>query len=196
MNPDQFRTNLNLLPSGYRRRVLVRTALVLWSCVGVAALSAAGLAVWHADRELKVVRNELSRHERMYAPSQLMAYELGTMRERLVELDSEETAAAELEDDRPTLALLGMIGRASEACGGKLHVRECQLGDRPAERGTTSAEGQLLTLRGAALDLLCIAQFHGILRDSRMFSRVELRPTTNEQIGEVTGHAFHIECAF
>jgi hypothetical protein len=196
MPENQLRTNLNLLPAAYRRRVLVRKGLTLWACIAVAGTSVASLAVWRAERAMASVQDELSRFERVYAPTRMMARELEAMRKRLVALDSEEEAADGLEDDRPTLALLGLISQAAASCDGRLYVRECRLDRRAADQNTGRPQGQVLTIRGAGLEVLDITKFHGLLSDFRMFDGVEIRPITNEQIGTHAGHAFHIECRY
>jgi hypothetical protein len=195
--PDaDFRSNLNLLPAAYRRRVLVRAGLTLWASVAAVGLSLAGVVLWYAERALASVEEELSRFERVYAPTQMMAGELESMRKRLVTLDSEEKAAADLEDDRPTLALLGIISHAARECDGRLHVRDCHLQRETSDGTGNQTERQLLTLRGAALEVLDVTKFLGLLSDSGMFAGVDSKPITNEQIGSQTGHSFHIECAF
>jgi hypothetical protein len=196
MSDPELRTNLNLLPAAYRRRVLVRSGVTLWASVAAVGLSVTSFFVWRAERALGFVQEELSRFERVYAPTQMMAGELGSMRQRLVQLESEEKSAAELEDDRPTLALLGIISEAARTCNGRLHVRMCQLQRTQADRSASVTEGQLLTIRGAALEVLDVTRFLGLLSDSGMFTRVDSKPITNEQIGSQTGHSFHIECAF
>lgn len=196
MIDEELRTNLNLLPSADRRRVLVRTGITLWGCVASVVLSVASLIVWRAERALGSVQEELSRVQRVHAPTQMMAGELETMRQTVIDLQSEEASAGELEDSRPTLALLGIISQAARACDGQLQVRECLLQRRGADRGRVAAEQYVLSIRGAALDVRYITRFHAALSDSSMFSRLEIPTITNEQIGNMTGHVFQIECAF
>jgi hypothetical protein len=188
----EFRTNLNLLSSRHRRWVLVRTGLTLWACIWVGGFIVAGVAVWRADHSSAAVRNELARYQRLYAPIQVMARELRAMRERLVEVQSEEDAAGDLEDDRPALALLGIISEAARQCDERLQVRECRLERRSADAGGA----QVLTIKGAALELLSVTKFHATLLDAGMFERVELKPTTSEEIGGQNGFVFHVECAY
>lgn len=193
------RTNLNLLPARYRRWVLIRAGITAWAGVWLVGIVAGCLLVWQADGELKSVREELSRFQRMNAPPLVMQREVHQMQQRLTQVQAEERAAAHLEDDRPALSLLGVLSKATRSCSDRLQVRECLLEPRRPERGAAAGEGgegQVLSVKGTTLDLLCVYRLHGELRDAGMFDRVELRPTKSQMLGDVTGYEFQVECFY
>ena len=190
------RTNLNLLPARYRRWVLIRAGITAWAGVWLIGIVAGCVLVWRADIELKSVQDELSRFERMNAPPLVMQREVHEMRRRLAQVEAEERAAVHLEDDRPALSLLGVVSRATRRVRERLQVRECVLQPRNSGRGAAAEEEHVVSVKGAALDLLCVYQMHGELRDAGMFGRVELVSTNSQPLGDVHGYEFHMDCYY
>ncbi len=190
------RTNLNLLPAQYRRWALFRAALTVWAGVWLIGILAACVVGWQIRSSRAGVHEEVSRLERMHAPMQALEAEMEGIGKRLAEVQVEERAAAGLEIDRPPLALLGIVSRAALACDERLHVRECSLRRKAPASGAAPSDAYVFGIKGAALDLLCVTKFHGVLRTAGMFDRVELRPTTSERIGDLDGYVFEVQCFF
>lgn len=190
------RTHLNLMPARYRRWALVRAAVTAWAGVWLLGLAVTFCIWWQLTSGWGDVHKEASQLERRYAPTLALKREIQAMRQRLAGVRTEEEAAAGLESDHPGITLLGLISRASKACNQRLHVRECVLERTTSAREAATGASQILTVKGAALDLLCVTRFHALLRDAALFQRVELRPTTSERIGDLDAYAFHVECLY
>ncbi len=184
-----MKANLNLLPQAYRQRIMLRTRLVQWAAVWVVLLTAGAAVGWLDYMEYQSVDDELAKFERMYAPAELLKVELEHMRKQLARIDRQEQVAAELDNRRPVLTLLGAISEASRKCNGQLQVKELRL--------SRAQDGHTLTLRAETLDMLYRGQFIGSLQKSRIFADVRIGEKTKPiRIGDLAGYSFEAICQY
>jgi hypothetical protein len=195
-----MKTYINLLPRDYRRRAMLRIRVCQWLAIGCIVAIGSITYGWSGYREHLAAQEELDRVEWAYQPTLALIDELTVMRARAATLAEQEKTAEVLEDPRPTLSLLGVVGDAAEKCGGRLQVREFQLG-RASESGfgsdlNRSRASHVLMIRGAALDMPVVNQFVLALRASGIFTQaditgdIETTTTDDQQL-----FIYHVECA-
>jgi Tfp pilus assembly protein PilN len=200
-----MRTHINLIPWKVRRAQVVRRRLLQWAVVWAAAAGATvGIGVAKANRNA-AVRQTLDALEAEYAPIAALRQEIRTCRQSLEAWNRREAAAAQLEDTRPALTLLGMVGRSARQCEGRLRVD--QLTVRPREESLVAEKksaakqpntspSTLVTIKGVALDNPAVSRFVAALRQTQAFDRVELKSSAEQSTGDLKTWSYLVECGY
>ncbi len=200
-----MKTHLNLIPWKVRQAQVVRRRLMQWAVVWAAAAGAmAGIGVAKANQSA-AVRQTLDALEAEYAPVAALRQEIRTCRQSLEAWSRREAAAAQLEDTRPALTLLGMVGRSARQCEGRLRVD--QLTVRPREQSPGAEKksagkhpnagvSTLVTIKGVALDNPSVSRFVAALRQTQAFDRVELKSSAEQPAGDLKTCSYLVECSY
>ncbi len=195
-----MRTMINLLPASLRRQQIVRKRLVQWASI-VCIVSTIGWGWhWYELGEAIALSKQLESLEREYGPSKTMLKELVTMREKLNELQQQESVARELEFQRNALALLGLVSETAQSGKGRLRVTSLELigfqsmGEKVNDTSERGPDG--LIVRGISLDNPSVAEMLDGLQDSGMFSRVELLVLKEHTDGDVSLRDYEVRCEF
>jgi hypothetical protein len=193
-----MKTHLNLLPLEVQRWQIVRLRLgpwcVIWSAVALLWVTLAALD-WQesqaASRKLKAIEEQL-------APTRTLAETNRQLAAQIEALEKRESVALTLSNERPSLALLGMIARASQAAAGRVYVQQLQWNEAPPALGdaTSVAPRAGLRLEGVGADNLSIARFAAALRDTDVFSQVSVHASNAAGEADESGRSYAIECAF
>jgi hypothetical protein len=196
-----MRTMINLLPVSLRRQQFVQKRLIQWCSIAGAMLAAGWMWHLYEGRESVVLSHQLESLEREHAPSKLMLGQLMKMRNQLDELHQQELVAQELEHQRNTLTLLGVISQTAKATEGRLRVTKLELTEfqtvrapRPANENGPAPAIDLL-IGGVAMDSSSVAEFLDGLQDSGIFSHVELS-VKERQDGDLALRDYEMKCAF
>ncbi len=189
---------VNLLPVSYRRQQIVRRRAVQW-CSVVAAVLVFG-AAWHwwELREHRQLAEQLEMMSREHAPTQTMLKQVVEMRKQLEELDQQEKVAAELEQQRNALKLIGVVSQSAEMTKGRLRVTKLELTDFQ-RIGATGGQGGVasgLLLSGVSLDNPSVAELLTGLKKSGLFSRVELSTIKERENTTTALRDYEVRCEF
>jgi hypothetical protein len=192
---------INLLPNLYRRQQVVRRRTKQWA-VAICMILATGW-LFHL-REVSEQRDRAQRLEvleREHLPTQTLLKQLVDMRQKLVDLQKQEVIANELEHQRNALALLGVVSKAAEGTGGRLHVTNMELKNFQSPHtaaGAGGATGQpgKLQLTGVSLDSPAVFELLDGLQNSGMFSRVVLNVLTEREGRELALRDYEVSCEF
>ena len=105
-------------------------------------------------------------------------------------------------DERPVLAVVGLVSRAAQSCRGGVLVErlEFQRDDRSVSQGRAAHQAAggagLLLLTGVGRSNVAVAQLAAALRDAGVFDRVEVKSTAAEKRTHGDFQSYTIECGF
>jgi Tfp pilus assembly protein PilN len=196
-----MKTMINILPPTYRRQQVARKRAIQWCSVVCAVLMSGWAWHWCEQREAIVLSQQLESLEREQAPTQTMLKQLVVMRQKLDDLQQQETVAQELEYQRNALTLLGVVSDTARATKGRLRVTKLELTDfqntrRAAAAPAGSAPGSGLVLAGVSLDNPAVAELLDGLQDSGIFSRVELLTLKERENSAESLRDYEVRCEF
>lgn len=196
-----MRTAINLLPTSFRRKQLLRRRAIQWSTVACIAIAIGWSWHWFERREQVALQQQLETLEREYAPTKVMMSELVKMRQQLDDLQQQESVARELEYQRNPLTLLGVLSKTARAANGRVRVTKVDLtGFQNMQRKDPDAvrnnaeEG--LVIRGVSLDNPSVAELLDGLQDSGLFRRVELLASKEREENEQSLRDYEVRCEF
>jgi Tfp pilus assembly protein PilN len=194
------KSTINILPASFRRQLVLRNRCVQWTAI-IAVVLVGGWG-WHRIemREHSQLSRRLDALSREHAPTQTMLKQVVDMRQRLKDLEQQEAVAKELETQRNTLTLLGVISNAAQKTKGRLRVTKMDLKDfqnvRPvANAGAAPAPGGLV-LSGVSLDNPAVAELLDGLQHSGIFSNVELLKLKEREDKSVSLRDYEVRCEF
>lgn len=202
-----MKTNLNLLPTQFGRRLIIRGRLVLWSCVGLVVCAALIAAGYRQHTKLAAARSELADIEAQCGPVRALLKENNSIGSRIAELRGRQTLLAHLNRGRHPLQLIGLVSRSAQYVGGNLKVASLSYqitetvvpADSEQQDGTGDTppavtESILLTLDGIAANDLAVSKFILALRESGYFATVELRSSVRSQLASGRARRFQVDC--
>jgi len=194
-----MRTSINLLPTTFRRQLMLRRRLTQWCVVFFAVVLVVWGARWNKMREFNTLGQQREVLEREHRPLQAMVKEISQMRHQLEDLDQQEKVAKELDHQRQVLALLGAVSQIAGQSKGKLRVTNFQLVDLQASSSggrqrAAGPRGGNFTLLGESLDSPTVAELLDKLQSSGLFSTVELVSLKERQEGQVSLQDFQVVC--
>jgi Tfp pilus assembly protein PilN len=197
-----MKSHVNLLPYSVLSQQVVLSWLVRWAVIG--GLAVAGAAIALANVRQAAVRTEAQRErlEAEYRPVAEAKQQAQTLRAQIDELEQREAISMSLCDERPVLAVVGLVSRAAHACRGGVAVEQLefkrdgapQAGGRGA-RAEPGGDG-LLSLTGVGRSNVAVSQFAAALRDAGVFQRVEVKSTAAEKRADGEFQSYTIECGF
>jgi Tfp pilus assembly protein PilN len=196
-----MKTMINLLPNLYRRQQITRRRIKQWSALICILLVAGWLFHWRKLGEQRAMAQRLDVLEREHLPTQTLLKQLVDMRQRLVDLQQQESIANELEHQRNALALLGVISQTAQRTNGRLRVTNLELKNFQSPHkaaGVSNSSGQSgsLLLSGVSLDSPAVFELLDGLQNSGMFSRVVLNALTEREHAEMSLRSYEVSCEF
>ena len=208
----------NLLPTAFRRRILIRKRLRQWAPAWLIAAAAAASLAFSGKSSLDAQRAHLSQLEQQTRPLQTLVRENRQLRARLDALAGRQSLLALLEPKLRPVQLLGLVSQCARDAGARVQIRSFALAPAPTPAPTTPARrGAVqkqpaaapaappfrLDLVGVAADDLAIAAFVAALREQGAFRTVELRSSGDAAVElrreprpAVRLREYTIECAF
>jgi Tfp pilus assembly protein PilN len=191
---------INLLPSSYRRQLMIRKRALQWSAVVSGVLLLGWASHWYELREHRLLSQKLEILQREHRPTQTMLRQLVQMRQKLVNLQQQEAVASELEYQRNALTLLGVISQAAKKNNGRLQITKMELADFQSLPDSTAANGSgtagSLHLTGVSLDNPSVAELLESLQSSGIFRRVDLAVLKERQVDEASLRDYEVHCEF
>jgi Tfp pilus assembly protein PilN len=200
-----MKTHVNLIPWKVRRNQVIRRRLLQWAVVWAAAAGAMVAIGAAKANQNAAVRQTLHALEAEYAPIAALRQEIGTCRQNLEAWSRREAAAAQLEDTRPALTLLGLVGHSARQCEGRLRVDQLTVRPReelpaaekkPAGKHQNAGPSTLVTIKGVALDNPAVSRFVAALRQTQAFDRVELKSSAEQPTGDLKTCSYLVECSY
>jgi hypothetical protein len=197
-----MRNVINLLPTSYRRQQILRRRARQWSAIICVVLLIGWAFHWYELNEQQAMIQRLDVLERENRPTQVMLRQLVDMRQKLVDLQKQESIASELEYQRNALALLGVVSQTAQKTNGRLHVTKLALTNfqsASVSQETSTAAGEAaagLVLTGVSLDNAAAAELLEGLQDSGIFSQVKLE-SVKERAGDGASlRDYEVRCEF
>ncbi|MEX0818121.1 MAG: PilN domain-containing protein [Pirellulaceae bacterium] len=187
-----IKTHLNLLPMRYRRGQLIGRRLKQWSVLWLLAAGCTVLLGWTEWSQYQAGAATLASLRSRYEPIKAMQGEVVGLQEQIDALQRRESLALSLADERSMLGLVGLLGQARQACGGRVSIGQLNL----QRSGNSQSATSVLTLSGVATDDLAIARFVTALREAQAFTGVDLRSTGTATVGEIKARTYTMECTF
>ena len=186
-------TSVNLLSPSYVAKRNLRQVFRQWSLAVAVGMIGVGLWVAYEYFAMLQSKHQLAYVQAEHAKQKLTKAEIKKLTERRNLLAEREQETFELDDDVPLLDLLGIVGKASAASDGKIHVERFRFAK---SRSSRSAEGHTLQLNGVAENTVAIARFAAAIRDAEVFDAVELASTgiAKTDFGKQY-RTFDIECS-
>ena len=191
----EMKTYINLLPGDYRRRTLIRRRVAQWSIawgLGLTATISIGSAQYQRYQDAQHV---MMAHERAYAPLQFLKDETAKTQKQLAALGTQESILEQLHDDRPPLAVVGLVSRSARQCEGRIRVDQLLVKHDLKTSKNDKAPGTL-SLRGTGLDNLAVAKFVVALRSTGAFAQVDLKSSVGSKVEADQERAFLVECQY
>jgi len=189
---------INLLPPSFRREQILRRRIVQWASIISVVLATGWGWHWYEMLEDKKLTQQLDALSREHAPTQSMLKQLMEMRQQLVELQQQETLAQELDYQRNSLKLLGVISESARRTKGRLRINRFELNDFQGGSGENGAAGKPpgLVLGGTSLDNLSVAEAVDGLKSSGLFNRVDLLTAKEREDKEALLREYEVRCEF
>ncbi len=194
-----MRTMVNLLPQSFRRQQMLRRRIIQWTSIIAAVLAIGWCWHWYEMREDRELSQQLQLLSREHAPTQKMLKQIVEMRQQLVELQQQEAVAKELDCQRNTLTLLGVISDTARKTKGRLRVTKLELNNFQSSGGvggTNAAKPSGLILNGVSLDNPAVAELLDGLQKSGIFSRVELLTLKERDEKDASLRDYVVRCEF
>jgi Tfp pilus assembly protein PilN len=192
---------VNLLPASYRRQQILRRRITEWCSIVAIVMLAGAIWHWYELREHRLLAQQLEMLSREHAPTQTMLKQVVQMRKQLEDLQHQEAVSKVLEHQRNALRLLGVISESAEKTHGKLRVTKLDLTDfqhlgpsAGPEVAGQPASGVVFS--GVSLDNPAVAELLTGLKESGIFSRVELLSIKEREDKTASLHDYEVRCEF
>lgn len=191
--------HLNLMSSDSIRRQAVSEVTRVWIGIACAASVAAALLVagetWRCQKESQ----RLAAVEAQHAPIKQLRTEIKDLKTKIDRLASDEQLALELAANRSMVTLLGNLGQSASAAGGDLYIAGLKL--ERIERLGNSSTSHIAQIEGICVDNLAVTRFADLLKETKLFSAVQITSTGVRQIQTRSAQtqavtAFDLECQF
>ncbi|MCM2373596.1 PilN domain-containing protein [Rhodopirellula sp. ICT_H3.1] len=196
------------MPWRFQLYLIVRDSVIRWLVVcGVIVLVAP--IYWHFQKDrLSASADALALLESRCAPVRAFESENSRMAQRVKELRARQTLLARLDDQQVPFRLMGLISQSSKHSGGGVQLKNVSI-ERVHEKTVptatvTSAKGEpakpvhqevtRLRLNGTAQGNIAISRFVAALRDTSVFTKVELKSSVGARKDDSRTQTFLVEC--
>lgn len=208
--------HVNLLPSAFVWRRLVRRRIRQWGCAfGLLGFCFLAWNVrligkwWNGFHELQMIHEASEPIRQLQSDRIQLATQSFAMKQKINQLQ------AAISKDRTT-SILGIIASGAGSTGGTVQIQEMQVsvsaisndfisptretqqgvGPKPNSIAASQFSGNQyqLTLRGVATESESITAFIESLQETGVFPKIELRSTQERLVSERTVQDFQLEC--
>ncbi len=195
-------THLNLLPTQFSRRLVVRRSLLLWSVIWVVTCTSSVCVGYQKFVSLRAAQRELERQTEKCAPLKVLQQENEQLAIRIDELRKKQYLLGELEDLYDPLQMVGLVSRSATNVSSQLRIENLTF----ERTETTSIAGTdqdqddsklptiRLILNGAATSDMAVSSFIVSLRDIGCFDVVELKSSSEAEVASRLPREFVVEC--
>ena len=203
-----MKDRVNLLPFGFRRKLLFRRAAKRWGLAAALCSIVLGLMGVREYRELRLQQQGLALRQMRAEPLEMLKSHNARLAEKLKLLAERETLLGELESGHFALQLLSAVSRSAAAGDDGVHVQHLGLSrvttrvvdksapePKPGERRPeTEIETLVVTVKGIGADNLAVARFVVALRDTGLFEKVDLKSSTLGADASRGVRSYIVEC--
>ncbi len=187
---------LNLLPVGRQRRQMMRQRRLQWIVVSLVSI-ACGVAVLLSDlQQNSEARQATEALERQFEPIQLMQSEIDAIKKKIETLKTQQKLAAELASEKSPVTMLGVLSRAAMARPDRISIQSMEFTRTRVNGDDVSRIDRSLKLVGVANDSLDISTFTSRLEETNAFHSVHLETTSIQEIGDLEGQGYALQCDF
>jgi hypothetical protein len=210
-----MKSQINLLPWSFKRQLILRHRLSQWAAVWLVVGGLGLAAIGYASSALARSEENLENLNRKAKPLEKIAAENKLIETQLARSDRRQLMLQNLADLQQPLQLVGIISQSAKASGGGVTVKSLLLepiettivqaiaqpkkkrrsGRIPTTK-TFTVKSMKLTLHGVAIDDLALARFVSRIRKAGVFSKVELRESTNIQLAAGTARQYFVVCVY
>ena len=191
-------SNMNLLAETRQEKQRSRYARRRWRLALATLILGLACWSWFEYRTLNVLAAERDALERQFTPLKSAKANIKRIAATCEQLRAKEQLAIALSHHRPALSFFEVIETAASECRGELFIKELIYLRQSVNVGRTPASDRpsSLTIRGLSENNLAIAKFAASLRDSRLFSSVEMTASESQEIDKKAVQEFELNCAF
>ena len=203
---------INLLPANTRLKIQFRSMLRrfarIWCLAGIGAV-ACGLAqawqYWHTAQTLAALE---ARCQPLYG----LQEQIQKDHQQLKKLEAQRDTLTHLQPPDHFMDLLGVLVQTTRAELGRLHIQRMTLqaaqnaapvAGKSSSRTTASAPAptagsttSIVSLNGQADDDAALARFVSTLRETSVFTRVDLKSSSQVSGGTGTARQYQLECRY
>ncbi len=194
----------NLLTWRFRLQLMIRRRLTQWAFVWIATLLIC-FGWWQVSlKALQFESDRVALMETRYSPVIQKQAEIQRIRRELDDLNSHQSLLVQLDDEPIPYHLLALVSMQVQQRDGAVRIESFKLtqpdgavaasqasAGKPAAPNTAHST---MTLQGMAADNLAVSLFVAGLRDSGVFSAVDLKSSTGARVENTRAHNFTIEC--
>ncbi len=193
-------TYLDLRTIGFQRQRIVRACTLRWAIVLLVSLPVGAIFIgeqWRRERREAAL---LEAMEAQYRPIQKLQAANATLQAQIDTMHQRQAIALTLYEEKPLLALLGVVSRAARDNQGQVFIKQFHYGNHlqaSQENEPADASNQVvsrLDLSGVGVDNVAVAQFAAAIRDMHLFKKVELKSSGTTQLGTMAAKSFKLEC--
>jgi Tfp pilus assembly protein PilN len=192
--------SMNLVPLAFQRKLLIRRRMRQWFIPCAIALIASLSACAEVGYRLSVLSRQSAALESQLGPMKAMSKENDQISARLSNLIGHESVLHEVVGVQRPLTLLAMISQSAERTNGRLQVKRLTVQqtavDKPDPKVKTARPASVteITLSGVALDDAAVATFVQALKDSSIFTTVELKSTVGVMLSDTSARQYDVTC--
>lgn len=191
-----MKTYVNLLPQSLLDRQLLRASLRRWLLVWTSAAIVAGLVIWAERLQLTAAKQRRAQLEADYLPIKRLEQQSRVFRRRLAHLRANQPASLTEVKYHPVTTALAVLSKAVDDCDGKLCVQTFAFEEhfpQPEEKRVQPPRVSL-NVAGLAVENLAIAQCAAALRDSGLFSDIDVQVMANKGSSDGNSRSYKIAC--
>jgi hypothetical protein len=201
-------SSMNLLPTTYRRRLLVGRRVRQWCVVWGAAAAVSGVAAGIEGKSWIDIRSEFADLQERNQPLVEMQRLSHDLESRIAALEGRESILNDLTGVEQPLGLIAVVSNSASQADSKLQVTSLTIQHlAPTEtRGASQPSGKQdqkppartasveITILGVALDDVAVARFVQALSGTGLFLSVELKSTLSVNHARGPARQYDILC--
>lgn len=199
--------HINLLPSAFRRQLLIRRCLTRWRPVWLACFAVSAVYIAASYRTLAKTKTELAVVESQCQPIRLVMAEAGSYDRELKQVQASKSELLALAPKSRALPIVAVVSQAAQSLAGQLQLRRLsfqhaiEAPQTPDPKAVGNADKRRiekgrLSLEALATSDAAVASFIEALRNTKVIHHVELKSSAEASIGGQAGRKFEVYCHF
>lgn len=195
--------HVNLLTAETRRRGLIRRSLFFWGRIWLSVIVIGSISLYWQYSILKNEWRRIDVRSKNIEPIRLARERVNELRQGIDAAKSQHQLISECLPNDSSLQLLSVLSNCIEGQSGNVHLLNLSLTQRsPSKQDKSKPPTQAaspdsaLNLTGIAMDEHTVASLVQHLRESTVFTKIELRSMSQLKLSYGSACQFQIDCNF